>query len=105
MSDTEQQIEWFLGREGKQYGPISDIEMRKVVEFGHLRATDLLWKQGFADWTPALQVFPPPPPPPAPVPPPQQPSHRRGEQPTNSAPHTHPVNPRAGATEARGGQP
>jgi hypothetical protein len=57
MSDASPHIEWYLAREGEQYGPLSDSEMRKFVELGHLRPTDLVWRHGFADWRPAAGVF------------------------------------------------
>jgi hypothetical protein len=31
--------------------------MRKLVELGHLRAADLVWRLGFPDWRPASTVF------------------------------------------------
>lgn len=78
MTGTASVIEWYLAREGKQYGPLSDAEMLKLVELGHLRPDDLVWKAGLADWLPATAAFPPappraapPPPPPAPKPAPQ----------------------------------
>jgi uncharacterized protein DUF4339 len=49
---------WFLARDGQQFGPISEPEMAKLVELGHLQSTDLLWREGFPDWRPALVVFP-----------------------------------------------
>jgi hypothetical protein len=33
--------------------------MAKLVELGHLKPTDLLWREGFPDWRPAMVVFPP----------------------------------------------
>jgi hypothetical protein len=80
MAKSEHPIEWFLGRNGKQHGPITELEMRKLVELGHLRPGDLVWRQGMADWAPAHamlhELAPPlpaplagPPPPPSPVPP------------------------------------
>jgi hypothetical protein len=50
---------WYLARGGQQFGPISDAEMAKLVELGHLQPTDLLWRDGFPDWRPAMLVFPP----------------------------------------------
>lgn len=50
---------WFIARDGQQHGPLSEKEMRLFVERGHLRATDLIWRQGFPDWRPAFSVFPP----------------------------------------------
>jgi hypothetical protein len=58
MSVVESDIQWFIARDGKQHGPLSDTEMRKLVELRHLRTNDLLWRQGFPDWRPALSVFP-----------------------------------------------
>ena len=48
-----------LARDGQQYGPLSDTELAKFVELGHLQPTDLLWREGFPDWRPAMVVFPP----------------------------------------------
>ena len=45
----DQGVEWYLARDGKQYGPLSDTEMMKLVEFGHLKSADLVWRAGFAD--------------------------------------------------------
>ena len=71
MNETTGQEVWYLARDGKQHGPLSDVEMTKLVELGHLRETDLVWRPGFSDWRPAPSVFdslsppaPKPPPPP-----------------------------------------
>lgn len=67
---SEQTIEWYIAREGAQHGPLSDIEMRKFVELGHLKPNDLVWRAGFPDWRKGSQVFPElaaPRPPPAPA--------------------------------------
>ena len=58
MSGSEHPIEWYLARDGQQFGPLSDVELKKFVELGHLRATDLLWRHGFSDWRPASSLFP-----------------------------------------------
>lgn len=74
MSIMQSDIQWFIAREGKQHGPLNDAEMRVFVERGHLRPTDLIWRQGFPDWRPAPAVFAPqrqPAPPPRPQAPPQ----------------------------------
>lgn len=60
MNMMQTEVQWFIARDGKQHGPVSDAEMRKLVELGHMRPTDLVWRQGFADWRPAVAVFPPP---------------------------------------------
>jgi hypothetical protein len=58
MSAPMSQIQWYLARDGQQYGPLSDAELRKFIELGHLQPTDLLWREGFPDWRPAIVVFP-----------------------------------------------
>lgn len=50
-------VQWYLARDGKQHGPLASAELRKLIELGHLKPTDLLWRQGFADWRPAPAVF------------------------------------------------
>ncbi len=59
LNATTGQDVWYLARDGKQHGPLSDSEMKKLVELGHLKANDLVWKPGFADWRAAQAVFPP----------------------------------------------
>lgn len=84
---------WYLARDGKQHGPLSHLEMTKLVELGHLRATDLVWTPGFADWRPAPSVFDLSPPTPKPSPPPSAAPEPRQEF-TKAEP------PRAEATAA-----
>jgi uncharacterized protein DUF4339 len=60
MSGPASHPQWYLARDGQQFGPISEAEMAKFVELGHLQPTDLLWRDGFPDWRPAMVVFPPP---------------------------------------------
>lgn len=74
MSGNPPAIEWYIAREGAQHGPISDVELRKFLELGHLRPTDLVWCARFTEWQTGLQAFPesfqPKPAPPPPVAPP-----------------------------------
>lgn len=49
---------WYIARDGKQHGPLSDIEMRTFVGHNYLRPTDLCWRPGMADWLSAPAVFP-----------------------------------------------
>src|SRR5690349_11945615 len=58
MTGQQAEIQWYIARDGKQHGPLSDIEMRTFVAQGHLKPTDLIWRPGFADWRPAPAVFP-----------------------------------------------
>jgi hypothetical protein len=71
MTGQQPDIQWYIARDGKQHGPLSDVEMRAFVVQGHLKPTDLIWRPGFADWRPAPAVFSfqtPEPPGPAPRP-------------------------------------
>lgn len=73
---TEDNV-WYLARDGKQHGPLSHLEMTKLVELGHLRTADLVWRPGFENWLPAPSVFElTPAPPPAPVAPAAPPAAR-----------------------------
>jgi hypothetical protein len=98
MAGADPQIEWYLAREGQQYGPLTHLEMQKLVEFGHLRPTDLIWRQGFPDWRTASAVFPmhpgPMPTPVAAAPPSER--FRAGEA-MRQVPHRQPA--RAGAPD------
>ena len=58
MTGQQPDIQWYIARDGKQHGPLSDVEMRAFVAQGHLKPTDLIWRPGFADWRPAPAVFP-----------------------------------------------
>ena len=62
MTAPASQLQWYLARDGQQYGPLSDAELSKFIELGHLQPSDLLWREGFPDWRPALVVFPQRPP-------------------------------------------
>jgi GYF domain 2 len=53
----EEPVEWYLARDGHQYGPLTDVEMAKSRELGHLETSDLVWRKGFANWRPAWEVF------------------------------------------------
>ncbi len=59
MSEMKSDDAWFIARDGAQHGPLNESEMQLFVERGHLRATDLIWRQGFPDWRPAFSIFPP----------------------------------------------
>ncbi len=38
MNTMQTDNQWFIAREGQQHGPVSDVEIRKLAELGHLRA-------------------------------------------------------------------
>jgi GYF domain 2 len=101
------QVEWYLAREGQQYGPLTNVEMQKLIELGHLRPTDLIWRQGFPDWRPAPVVFPVRPAPQAqPTEPPRssapaRPAPRRQPPSPTSADHPAVGGPQSAAAESR----
>ncbi len=45
--------EWLYSREGTDYGPVSSSELMELAKNGQLLPTDLLWKEGMAEWKPA----------------------------------------------------
>jgi len=47
---------WHLRRGEKLYGRVSDRELRLLVELGHLKPDDLLWRSGFGGWKSAESV-------------------------------------------------
>ena len=58
MTEQANDIQWYIAREGKQHGPLSDIEMRTFVAHSYLRQGDLIWRPGMPEWQPAPMVFP-----------------------------------------------
>lgn len=55
---TAHPSQWYLGRDGTQYGPLTDAEMKKLAALGHLKKDDLVWRPGFSEWALAPAVFP-----------------------------------------------
>jgi uncharacterized protein DUF4339 len=100
MTGQQADIQWYIAREGKQHGPLSDVEMRTFVAQGHLKPTDLIWRPGFADWRPAPAVFPFPTPD---QPPPGQP--RPGPQGAQQARRPEPARGPAAASQERSFDP
>ncbi len=65
-------VAWYVGREGQQYGPVGDAEFQDLLKSGQILPTDLVWRDGLAEWVAAAtlraQDAPRAPlPPPAPV--------------------------------------
>ncbi len=51
-------IQWYIARDGKQHGPLTDVEMRTFVAHSYLRLSDLIWRPGMPEWQSAPNVFP-----------------------------------------------
>jgi hypothetical protein len=69
--------QWYYTVQGQRFGPVSFEQLKQVAESGQLQASDMVWKDGMAQWAVASQVkglipavMPPPPsvPPPPPLP-------------------------------------
>jgi hypothetical protein len=58
MQLSQVKVEWHLIRDGKPFGPLSELEFLKFIELGHLEQDDLLWRDGFSQWQSASVVFP-----------------------------------------------
>lgn len=58
MNGPVSETQWYIARDGKQHGPLTDVEMRTFVSHNYLRPTDLIWRPGMAEWQPAPTVFP-----------------------------------------------
>ena len=52
-----QDLHWYVARDQRQYGPISDAELKKFCELGHLEPYDLLWREGLPNWYPVLGLL------------------------------------------------
>lgn len=50
------QNQWYIARDGKQYGPVTDGDLEQLVQKRELLDGDFLWRQGFETWLPVAQV-------------------------------------------------
>ena len=48
--------EWYYSIGGDRVGPVAAQELKKLVEAGTLKAADLVWKDGMADWVEARTI-------------------------------------------------
>jgi GYF domain 2 len=55
---TPQALQWYIARDHREYGPVSDAELEELIELGHLQPTDFLWREGSPNWRSALVLFP-----------------------------------------------
>lgn len=79
--------DWFYLKEGQRLGPVSLAELQAIASSARLQPTDMVWKQGMSQWTPAANVselmgslpsyYPPPLPAVIPLPPPPFATGRR----------------------------
>jgi TM2 domain-containing membrane protein YozV len=48
--------EWYYTVKGEQVGPVSPAELKKAATEGTLQPTDLVWKEGMAEWVEAQSI-------------------------------------------------
>jgi hypothetical protein len=53
MADS---ISWFYSRQGAQAGPVSAEQLRAMVTGRQLLPTDLVWREGMAQWAPLQSI-------------------------------------------------
>jgi hypothetical protein len=58
MTAQANEIQWYIARDGKQHGPLTDVEMRTFVAHNYLRLSDLIWRPGMPEWQSAPNIFP-----------------------------------------------
>ena len=56
MNDPSNEMQWYLARDGKRYGPVSEDDLRRMYAVGKIKPTDHLWRQGLTDWREASDV-------------------------------------------------
>lgn len=49
-------MEWYYAKHGKQEGPVDLVTIQGKLQSGEIAPTDLVWKEGMAEWTAAGQV-------------------------------------------------
>jgi len=47
---------WYYATDGRQQGPVSTDALRDLLASGKLKASDLVWCEGMADWSAAASV-------------------------------------------------
>jgi hypothetical protein len=48
--------EWYFSAGNERHGPVSAADLKKLADAGTLKAADLVWKDGMADWVPARSI-------------------------------------------------
>ena len=55
-------MDWFYEKDGEQKGPVSESTLRGLLADGTIRPTNLVWREGMADWLPYASALEPTPP-------------------------------------------
>lgn len=43
-------MQWYYSENGGQAGPVSELELRGKITAGSIKAQDLVWREGMAEW-------------------------------------------------------
>jgi hypothetical protein len=43
-------LEWYYAKDDRQLGPVTMVSLRQLIASGSLRPTDLVWRDGMANW-------------------------------------------------------
>jgi hypothetical protein len=49
-------MQWYYSKNGTQLGPVEQGELVARMATGEVTASDLVWREGMADWTPSGQI-------------------------------------------------
>jgi hypothetical protein len=49
-------MNWHYAKGGERHGPVSFATLRSMIVTGEVAQTDLVWREGMADWLPAGEV-------------------------------------------------
>jgi hypothetical protein len=47
---------WYAVRDGQQIGPISGAKLDGLISTGQIKSSDLVWREGWAQWAPAATI-------------------------------------------------
>ncbi len=47
---------WYYELAGKSKGPVSAMDLKRLLDFRRINGDTLVWTEGFQDWTPARRV-------------------------------------------------
>lgn len=48
--------EWFYSIDGRQYGPVGQEELRRLVKEEEVLGNDLVWNSSMSEWTPSAEI-------------------------------------------------
>lgn len=48
---------WHYAKDGEQKGPVTEEELKQLFESGQISSSDLVWKEGMAEWSSYGSVF------------------------------------------------